>query len=635
MKSRALFLLLLAGLTWPGCLWLDVETLNDYHTVGVRGDDALADDRLEDKKPPFDPDLLSPQPFDGARLNLSAAVLRLDVPPLEPDADADLLVLHSSYADACAAARDLPGVELLPSVNLIDGKARQIDDGLYAALDLAYYRGLRGRLRSHVDLVRRLYERVNKSSPAAPFLVAGLELAGVKVPATGPVGNALLRERFRQDFQADEVSSRPVGFYTWGPELKACFRFLRYFQKEFGPPDLAVPRALAAALAGDPVLLADYRKAVLFYARLSNPGAALSVADLLDSQGRLCNPWAEKGETRSAALFPASTSREAVLFERLFPRGLPADASLMAALIRRIRSGEVDLHPRPGSGWYEHQVHALETLLVPEKGPERDKLLLTRAYKKRTLEAFEALLTKRRETHIRVAAPGSRGAIGTPPLPSLTRLRPRLRVEPCPGYYLRTARAYAFLANFLESALGKEALQKLHGLRQGGRRKLDLYAELHAQRELFYGLYLVCAEDVGLKPAFAADEAVERARCRKRALAWLAGALDPDLAVDTRVAVPVCFDRQGECTRLWATLGVRLAKLEVSFARPPHVRWNGEKEWQEVEPERLEPAHYLLAVDEFAEVELPGVRVLPREQLRAVCDRHRTRQAIVTALQGM
>ena len=35
------------------------------------------------------------------------------------------------------------------------------------------------------------------------------------------------------------------------------------------------------------------------------------------------------------------------------------------------------------------------------KGDENPKLLLTKTYKKRMLEAFQALMTKRRETHAR------------------------------------------------------------------------------------------------------------------------------------------------------------------------------------------------------------------------------------------
>src|SRR5262249_16503034 len=155
----------------------------------------------------------------------------------------------------------------------------------------------------------------------------------------------------------------------------------------------------------------------------------------------------------------------------------PPDVDLMRALVRSIRSGKVDLKPDATSGWYDYQVYALETFLLPSKGEEGDKLLLTKEYKKRMLEAFEVLIVKRRETHSRQLAM-VKGAAA----PKDLTIKPRLRVEPCPSFYLRTGRAYAFLANFLEATVGKSALQRLHGLNKEGERQPDLYAELHSMR---------------------------------------------------------------------------------------------------------------------------------------------------------
>ena len=79
-------------------------------------------------------------------INNSAAVFRLDVPMVKPDREEALLALHPSYA---AAIHRIPTwASFLPSVNSIDGKAKQFDDGLYAALDQAYYKGLEGVLVS-------------------------------------------------------------------------------------------------------------------------------------------------------------------------------------------------------------------------------------------------------------------------------------------------------------------------------------------------------------------------------------------------------------------------------------------------------------------------------------------------------
>ena len=582
-------------------------------------DDLLTDDRFEDKKPvAFDPALVDRRPLgrdDAWQINASSAVFRLHAPPILTDSEADLLTLHPSYA-AAAERR----ANVLPSVNLLDGKAKQFDDGLYAALDQAYYTGLNGRLLGHVALVRRLYDKVGKDGVAAPYLAAGLELAGVKAE----VADAAEKERLLKAFLADEVSSKPIGFYTWNDTLAACFRFLRFFQRPFGMDERPVALALAKVLDEDNALRADYGKAMAFYARLTNPYRKMTLLDLTAEGGR------KQPRGGDVAVFPGSTSKETVLFERLFPLGLPPDADLMRELIRAIRSGTVDLTPAANSGWYDHQVFALETLLLPEKGAERDKLVLTKEYKKRMLEAFQALITKRRETHVRQLEVAK--AASAPP-PPLDKVKPRLRVEPNPTYYLRTARAYAFLANFLEATLGREALATLHGLKKGGNRPKDLFAELNETRDLFYGLYLVSAEDIGLKPAFAEGEKVDAVRCYKLAADWLPKALaDEDLAADTRVSVPVYHDPARRVTRLWMTLGVRLAKLDVSYVTPPSVRPTQGGEWRPVEAHRLEAAHYLIPVDEFAEVELQGSRVLTREELRAVCDREKTKDAILKAL---
>src|SRR5262249_13219969 len=151
-------------------------------------------------------------------------------------------------------------------------------DGLYAALDLAYYQGVKEQLLGHVQLVRRLYDRAGKDHLAAPFLAAGLELAGVQVEAV----DTAQKQEFLQTFRKDEIASKPIGFYTWSKPLSDCFQFLRFFQKPFDKDELAVPLALAQVLAQDKVLRTDYEKAMAFYARLSSPYSTLSVGNLAD-----------------------------------------------------------------------------------------------------------------------------------------------------------------------------------------------------------------------------------------------------------------------------------------------------------------------------------------------------------------
>ena len=429
---------------------VDVIHVTDY-SPPKEEDSPLVDDRLEDKKTTFDPTLVDRRPIEGWSLNASNAVIRLDVPIIRPDLEPELLVLHPSYSAAVQQARG----RVLPSVNMIDGKAKQFDDGLYAALDQAYYRGHGESMKSHLKLLHRIYDQVSPNSSAYDYLAAGLSVGGEPVE-TSAIAKALAR-----DFLAQEVLSRPIAFYTWNKTLSDCFRVLRFFSQPIAGDRLtrSIPAEIARVLREDKVLRDDYVKAYTFYAKLTNPLVGRTPADLIDGP--------PLRENERISLFPMSTSRETELYERLFPRGLPPDANLMRELITAIRSGKVDLKPRPDSGWYDHQVHALETLLLPEKGEEANKLLLTKAYKKRMLEAFQALMTKRRETHARQAKFAA--APEEAPLQELSSVRPRLRVEPNPTYFLRTARSYAFLANFLEATLGEETLKSLKGAPRGGR----------------------------------------------------------------------------------------------------------------------------------------------------------------------
>ena len=156
----------------------------DYHPPEVEF--RLTDDVLDPTLvPDFDPALVYPDLVGGWEVNFSHAVIELDVPEIKPDVELSLLSLHPTYAAAIEAAGNRHEV-LIPSVNLINGKAKQFDDGLYAALDLAYYEGMQDDLRSHVDFIQALFEAVPPDGQAAPFLAAGLSLAGIEVTCSRP-----------------------------------------------------------------------------------------------------------------------------------------------------------------------------------------------------------------------------------------------------------------------------------------------------------------------------------------------------------------------------------------------------------------------------------------------------------------
>jgi hypothetical protein len=598
---------------------VDVIEKTDVHTPEQKPEEQFTDDAPDPAKAPkFDPNRFDSRLAGDWQVNLSATYTRLDCPLMRPDYDGELLKLRRNYKEAWEAGKKAYG-QVLPSVNMIDGKAKQFDDGLYAALDLAYYRGLAQKLPSHLAFAERLHRTIGPKGQASAFLAAALEIAGKKVDCE----DESTKTRLLAEFESRGAASKPQGFYTWSDDLKTTFRFLRFLQSEFmRPNDIgAILFPMQKAMEQDAALKADYQKLLGFYAKLSNRLAVLSVLDLPAelNANSLNKAYAEKKVTRkSAALLPSSTSRETILFDKLFPSGLPEGADLMRELVKRIKSGEVDLAPNAESGWYEYQAYALETMLLPKKGGESERLLLSATYKKRMLEAFKALLTKRRETHMRQLTDTAKSAAAPP----LEELEPRLRLEPAPTFYLRTARAYSFLANFLEVAVGAD-LKSLKGLREGGERSMDLHSELQLMRRLFYGCYLLSAEDIGMDPALKADEGVDREVCRKEAEAWLKKIHeDPDMAVDTRVIVPVFTDLDNNQTHVWATAGVRLARLDASYlhSHPPSIRPKSGGDWKQVEGWKLHASHYLIPVDEFVSTNRKGLGALNREEYRKLCD---------------
>lgn len=188
--------------------------------------------------------------------------------------------------------------------------------------------------------------------------------------------------------------------------------------------------------------------------------------------------------------------------------------------------------------------------------------------------------------------------------------------------------------NFLLATVGDDGLSSLHALKEGGERSKNLLDELRWFREFFYGLHLLSAEDIGMVSALKSDEPVNRAACEAKATEWVASYVgDADLKADTRVSVPLYFDIQRRRTRLWATIGVRLAKLKVSYARPPKIKPAvGTGDWKEVTRHQLESAEYVIAVDEFAEVEIPGLQPLTGKELREMCNAYKSKAEIVEAL---
>ena len=558
---------------------------------------------------------------------------KLDQVLLKPDSDEALLKIHANYRDAIQSVQS-PDVSVLPSINLIDGKAKQFDDGLYAALEQHWFQEHAAEFPGDLTFLKELAAAVPADSRAAAYFAVGLELAGITIPATNQASMASFKSRYNSDL----VQSKPIGFYAWNEKLQQCYRVGRFFQMEFELDDNDWMQPAIRALQTKSELQATYRQILARWARLSNSPSRLTVLDLVEnSTGQdLARVSRQRNLTTSTvSLFPPGSNRETELTRRLFPNGFTARSDIMRELVKAIRSGTVDLQPTDSSGWYDYQVYALETLLVPKRGEESKSLLLTGTYKRRRLEAFQAFITKRKETH--VLRSESKVKVASAPLASerLEQFSPRLRLEPAPTYYLRMARSYRFLNKALHEFVSEHQLTTLHGLTEQGTRKQPLLEELREIERLFYGCYALSAEDIGLGLNVTEDEQAVLGESRSIAEKWLTSYTDdPDIAVDTRVIVPVAEDLKRGVISVWATPGIRFTRLKTNYVSeaPPRVRNKDAEEWTALKPEQLSEAIYLLPVDEFVSVQVPSTRILNRKEFQGLCNEVKTKEELVQRL---
>ena len=648
---------------------------NDTVTTVQRtnaAEDALQDDRIEDKHPVADPNLVVTETFGpGGReacalpLNKSASVTKLDVVPLG-DAHGDLKDKVFSNRSSALGALVPAGLTetALPSIEVVNGTMKPFNDGVYASIETNVEQGLaaggsfpsrRQFLKDLLSAVQALRNQAHAAQAqplddAASYLGAALKLAG-ESPTLTPSQSAAADLRL-DGFRKDPAVSRAIGFYTWTPELTQIFqqdRFLQNYaavEQPMAVPEVGQAAALALALKSDATLTTRYQTYLALYAGLTNPSADLPVTALdpyvtdlssLDDLSGLAARFAAAHRSPLPvpcapvlSLFPASHSKETDYFnEQTCRAGEPA-TDFMTLLINAIQSGEVDLAPSVGSGWYDYQSAALETLLLPDRGPESNHLLLTAAYKKKLINTFKSLITQNRETHVKQLKLGGTAVKYTPPPADVY---PQFPVEPFPTFYLRSARAYRFLSTYLAGVLGPEFLAAASRMREDGSpSRFTLGEELRHEALLMYGLYLSSADSTGLKPELLAEEMLEFSEeaCRAEAADWLSGwATNPDVNVDSRVIVPVQLDSVTDEVVYWAVTGVKIIKAHAEFVaghEPTVVNatdtcFSG----------KFVPHDYYMAVDVSEELRLPRSSKAPtRAEFRAACDKDPS----VTALQN-
>lgn len=571
----------------PGLMEVDLVEMRDYKRVDVR-----------------------------ATLDTSAQVLRIDVPK-----DRELVMNERTAREFSpplkASMADATGRGQFRSASMLAFKAKQFDDGLYAAVELAADAGV-GRVPSRRGLIADIAAALatfDHDASASGLMAAAAQLGGHPIevsPAADEAADAVIDE-----FMASPLASKPLGFYTWSAELTAIFRRDRLLQRELSPEAAG---AFVRALEGDDELMHRYRSALDLPRRLTNEQ---SRDDLL-----------RYAEATAPSIFPPSRAYETDLIKKLYgDRPIPDDFDLADEMVRRIRAGQLDLSPRADSGWYDHQTWALEPLVIPDAMPEAQHLKLTFDYKQELIGLFKSLLALTRETHVKQLETPMVGA--AMPGPSLIlHIKPRLTQEPLASFYLRRALSYRFVRGVLEQAFGADALSRLRRATAAGPVNLTLDRELRLMEGLFHGAYMNTAFELGMSYEAREDLGLGSGRNLQLYRSWNP-TTDPDVSRDVRMMVPVFYDIQREKVKVWAVLGVTTKPIKVSYATPPEVKKLVKDDGTILDPSAATiiytDTEYKVAYPVMAEVYVS--RVLDRDEFRKLCDEHRTQEAILQHLE--
>jgi len=331
------------------------------------------------------------------------------------------------------------------------------------------------------------------------------------------------------------------------------------------------------------------------------------------------------GWTYRLVFLTSALRREQLYFNEMLPLGLAPGLDPMTELSQRSKIGYVSFIPsNDRAGLEQVQAFALDALIAePQNAFEADKTLLSRVYKERLFHPYYA--TKQEvsdESKVILPKPWEPSDKG--------KICPAFRVEPVPQFYLRTARVYDFMFRVSLALLGQQSITKVHRILPDGTESPDyLYDEINKMKRLYYGLYMVSCEDLGLRPALEASDIFERDIAYQEALDWLKNvSQDKDFELDARYISPGFYghfadqNRQIQLIMTWANLGFRLMKFDSTFARPPQIREGGAGSvWNVVPDSELGHGRYVIPVAQFKMLDLVARAGIPPKQFREICDK--------------
>jgi len=546
----------------------------------------------------------------------------------------------------------------LPSLELCRWRGWAFEEGALAAAELKLDEpvgplaaGRAGFLNALALKLNQAYDADKKPAfaDALAFVATALALSradGKVPPELGlPADVANQATADRDSFTGkDAVARVTAGRYGWDEGLNRLYLVNRWLARDFPQNEqkqFEAALALAWAVQADPALASQYGFYEGLYRGLGGwPADRAGVADynallkgrdapsVLKELGTVRALQSEARAKGTAFVFvPAPGEAEVELIRREAARGANLSQGWTEAAIAAVNGGAIAGKPAPDGSWYDYQAYAWAALLTPAGLPEAKKLVWDDGYKKRLAESYRFGFDQTRSR----AAPAPAGT-------ALTGLaayvNPDFRLEPLPEYYLRMARSYARLEKALAAAFPPPAGDTLRGRREkGNAAESSLLAEAGAMRDMFFGFYLLSCADLGMAPAVAGGEVADRNAAAARAEQWLNNwKTDPDMAADVREAYPLgladaAAPDKGVVYR--CVLGVRAVDVEVKYEGKPATRLSGTSRTASL---HLKPTKYTVLVPEVVEVTVAGEKPLTRAEFRKICDKNKTRDAILATL---
>jgi hypothetical protein len=561
------------------------------------------------------------------RLDLSTQVLGLDIPEEREWGQ----TLGKVEAELYPTIKSVPRRDDFVSASIMVAKAKQFDDGLYAAVEYLSQNGADGFMGKR-ELLRRVAEALKglandkemkgeRLKESRSFIQAAANLGGQAMAGAKEI--QLRAEEIRAKFLSDKLKSKPISFYTWTEELTRIFQQDRLLQEPLDPEQVS---ELTQGLSKDATALKAYQAYLSFVKKLTNP---------FPPEFSALSPILNIEKEKKYSFFPPSQAPETELVKKLYRnRPIPEGFNLLDELVKEIQKKAVDLTPREDSGWYAHQIYALEPFANPELMPEAKKLYFGEKYKKELIDLFKASLALTRETHIKQLEIPMAGAAPFDRSIPIIEIFPELSAEPMATYYLRRAESYRFVRELLASAFGDGVLKNTRRLTARGRVSRALLEELREMESLFLGACQVVAEEIGMDPQLPQRSKAEREGDKKLAREWIRQfAIDPDVGADNRMMVPVFYDLQRQKTKVWVVLGYAVKPLSIWFKNEPQAEVldaRGKKAQAKLKFQDIQkPLIYPVSAEVYVKT------VMNRDEFRALCNKYKTPSAILNALKNL